>query len=175
MSSLPIAKQNLHPEALDAPSTDVIAPYRVPAWLRSLVGAMDDAVRVPGTDLRFGADAVFGFFLPGAGDAATAVSHLALLREAYRAGVPRVVMTRMLMNVAIDAVVGTVPLLGDLFDLGFKANRKNLGLLERHARAPGSTRGDRWFVAGIFAAAVLVLSLPFVALAVLGGWMAGAW
>jgi len=144
--------------------------YEVPGWLRSMVGTMDDAITVPGTNIRFGADAVLGFLLPGAGDAATAVSHLAILREAYRAGVPRVVMLRMLMHVTIDAIVGMVPVLGDLFDVAFKANRRNLELLERHAMTTRSTTGDRIFVAGVMLVALALLSLPIIAIIALGTW-----
>lgn len=100
-------------------------------WLRVLVRLMDDAFRIPGTDIRIGWDAILGFLLPGVGDAATAVSQIAILLAALRARAPWIVIARMILNVGIDSLLGSVPLLGDVFDAGFKANRKNLELLER--------------------------------------------
>lgn len=92
---------------------------------------MDSALPVPGTRWRVGLDSLVGL-IPGIGDAAGfAVSGYALL-EARRLGAPTSLLLRMALNIAVDALVGAVPLLGDVFDAGFKANRRNLRLLERH-------------------------------------------
>lgn len=146
------------PSSPARPDNAAITPF-----LRSLVAFMDDAIRIPGTEMRIGFDAIIGALLPGFGDAATATSHLALLLTAFRMGVPRVVVLRMLLNIGIDAATGTVPVLGDVFDAGFKANRRNLQLIERHAETPqASTSRDHAFVWLVMGAAVALLSIPLV-------------
>jgi hypothetical protein len=106
---------------------------------RTLTGTMDTAVKVPGTGIRFGLDAILGL-IPGVGDFAGAgiSGYLVLLAARHRA--PAAVLARMLGNIGIDAVVGSIPLVGDLFDVGWKANSRNLVLLERHLDAPMQTR-----------------------------------
>ena len=99
--------------------------------LDRLAHLMDGAFRLPGTRWRFGLDGLLGF-LPGAGDSATALVSLYVLVEAWRLGAPPGLVLRMLGNVGLDWAVGSVPLVGDVFDLAFKANRRNLALLRGH-------------------------------------------
>jgi hypothetical protein len=139
--------------------------------LRALVRLMDDAIAIPGTDIRIGWDAILGLVLPAAGDAMTAVSQVALLVAAMRARAPWIVIARMVMNVAVDALFGSVPVVGDLFDAGFKANRKNLQLLERLEHAPPDqprSRAADYAVLGVAIACVLgLIALPIA----LGVWL----
>ena len=104
------------------------------AWL------LDSAFPVPGTRWRIGLDGLLGL-LPVAGDTVGLLLALWLVVEAWRLGVPFGVVLRMLLNVLLDALVGSVPVAGDVFDFAFKANERNLALLERHLedeqRAPG--------------------------------------
>lgn len=102
----------------------------MPRWAELLATLLDDAIAIPGTKIRFGLDGIIGMFLPGAGDAITALSAGALLLLAVRRRVPTSVLVRMLLNIAIDACVGAVPVLGDFFDFANKSNRKNLELLK---------------------------------------------
>jgi len=104
-----------------------------PALRRTRVVAhlLDDAVRVPGTDRRVGLDPIVGL-VPGYGDALAAALSLYVVGEAALAGAPRGTLLRMCANVAVDALVGTVPVVGDLFDAGWKANDRNVALLEAH-------------------------------------------
>lgn len=103
---------------------------------------LDERFRVPGTGVRVGLDGIVGL-IPGVGDAATTLISLYLVAEGYRAGLPKRVLGRMLANVGIDFLLGSVPLLGDLFDVAFKANRRNLRLLLDSAGvAQGSAAGD---------------------------------
>ncbi|GAA0664399.1 DUF4112 domain-containing protein [Natronoarchaeum mannanilyticum] len=95
---------------------------------------LDDAFRVPGTDIRFGLDPVVGV-LPIAGDWATAVVSTYIVAEAVNLGVPKGVIGRMLFNIGLDATVGMVPILGTLFDTAWKANRRNVELVEKHVDA----------------------------------------
>lgn len=99
--------------------------------LEGLARLMDSRFRVPGTGIRFGLDSIVGL-VPGLGDAVTLVPALHILSEARRMGAPRTVQARMVINIGIDFLIGTIPLLGDLFDIGFKANHRNVALLRRH-------------------------------------------
>lgn len=96
-----------------------------------LATLLDDAFRIPGTNLRFGWDSVIGL-VPGVGDAATLVISLAPVATAWKLGASRWLLARMLLNVGVDATIGAIPVAGDLFDLFFKANRRNMRLLQRH-------------------------------------------
>jgi len=144
-------------------------PVPVPAWARQLSVLLDGAIRIPGTEIRIGLDPILGALLPEVGDALTAVLSLTLLVVAYRERVPRPVLLRMLLNIALDAGLGAVPVLGDVFDFAFKANEKNLALIERHRGDPTApaTLGDRLLVAGVAVAAVGLVALPIALLYVL--------
>jgi hypothetical protein len=102
---------------------------------------LDEAFGIPGTRWRVGMDGVVGL-VPGIGDAVTAVIALYPIVEAWRHGAPPALIARMLGNLGLDTVVGAVPLLGDIFDMRFKSNRRNVELLKRHLTAPGA-RGHR--------------------------------
>jgi len=92
---------------------------------------LDTAFLIPGTNIRFGLDALIGL-VPGVGDAITTLMSLYIVREARALGAPRLLIARMLANVAIDGVVGAVPVLGDIFDVTWRANRRNIALLQEH-------------------------------------------
>jgi hypothetical protein len=98
--------------------------------LDALARVLDDWVRVPGTGIRFGVDSVLGL-IPVVGDAATGALSAYLVVRAWEIGLPTGVIARMLGNVGVDLLVGSVPVAGDLFDVGFKANRRNVDLLKR--------------------------------------------
>lgn len=127
--------------------------------LRRWAVLLDSQFRVPGTQIRFGLDAIVGL-IPGLGDVSTPAFAALILVQAVRMRLPLVVQARMVLNAAIDMVLGLVPILGDLADIGFKANLRNLALLERHAR-PGipPAKADYVFVI------VCVILLAFIALA----------
>jgi len=107
-----------------------------------LAKLMDSRFRVPGTDIRFGLDAIIGL-IPVAGDLSTlAVSGYMLLILA-RNGASGFLLARMVLNVLIDTVVGMIPFLGDVFDVAFKANMRNLRLMQEHY-IEGRHRGSAW-------------------------------
>lgn len=99
--------------------------------MRGLARLMDTALRVPGTRISLGADSVLGL-IPGVGDFATAAVSLIIVNEARRLGVPNDKLVKMLVNVGFDTVAGSVPVLGDVFDVYFKSNRRNLQLVLDH-------------------------------------------
>jgi hypothetical protein len=116
--------------------------------LRGIATVLDDAVRVPGTNIRFGLDALLGL-VPGAGDAVTGVVAAYAIVLAARLGAPPVVIARMTMNVLVDVATGTIPVLGDIFDVGWKSNRKNVQLLERYQLEPQKVSAASWAVVGV--------------------------
>lgn len=128
--------------------------------LRKWAVLLDSAFQVPGTKLRFGLDPIIGL-LPGAGDLVTGFFSVMILLHAVRLRIPKVVVARIAINTGLDLIAGAVPLLGDLFDAGFKANLRNLSLLERHAHTgiPGS-RADYLFVAACITVLALLALVP---------------
>jgi hypothetical protein len=97
---------------------------------RRVATLLDDAVTIPGIGVKIGLDSVVGL-LPVSGDIAAGVLSLYIVAEAVRAGVPGTVVLRMLFNIAVDTAVGSVPVVGDAFDVLWKANRRNVRLFER--------------------------------------------
>ena len=131
---------------------------------------MDEGLRIPGTQRRIGLDPIVGL-VPGIGDAAGAALATAILVEAVRRDITRFALVRMAANVALDALLGAVPVAGDLFDAAWKANRRNLALLERHIAAPvQAKKADRFFVLGV-SVALLVLCIGMM----IGGALLTLW
>ena len=129
--------------------------------IEQLARWMDNVFVIPGTRIRFGVDAIIGL-VPGLGDAITSIASMYILKVASRRGVPRVILVRMTLNLGIDYLLGSLPLIGDMFDVYWKANLKNVALIQRHALAtPSEARrgaaGDWFFVAGLMAALIALL------------------
>ena len=138
------------------PLVGVHAPRQIER-LRSLSRLLDSAFVIPGTRYRFGLDALIGL-VPGLGDAISAVFSGYIILQASHLGAPKSLVTRMIANVAVDTVVGWVPVLGDLFDVAWKSNLKNMALLENHVRQPAAARaGSRKAV--LLLSGVLLLSV----------------
>ena len=145
-------------------------PRDVEPELELLARWMDNVFEIPGTRIRFGLDPLLGL-LPGLGDLLTTLVSLYILGAARRYGVPRVTLLRMASNIAIDAALGSVPFVGDVFDVFWKSNVKNVALLQRHIRAtPAEQRrarsGDWLFLAALI---LILLALLAGALAVAYG------
>jgi hypothetical protein len=133
--------------------------------LRRLGYLLDNSVPIPGTRFRIGLEAIVGL-VPGIGDLVGGGFSLYIILQAARIGVPASLLARMGWNLVIDVVVGAIPFLGDMFDAGFKANTRNLALLDRHAQAPvQSRRASRRFVA-VLAILLLLVLVGGLALAV---------
>ena len=109
--------------------------------LRGLATVLDSAVRVPGTNIRFGLDALLGL-VPGIGDVAGGLASGYVLVEAARLGASRPTLVRMLGNILVEVVLGAAPVLGDLFDVGWKANARNVDLLESHLAKRSAAAGS---------------------------------
>ena len=116
---------------------EAVALYQRIRWLAVM---MDGAFRVPGTRFRFGLNSVIGL-PPGAGDTVLALVSLWIVWQAHELGLPRAKLVRMVSNVLIEAVLGSIPLLGDLMDVAWKANLRNLKIIDDHLAEGGVPRG----------------------------------
>jgi hypothetical protein len=146
------------------PEVATLDPARM-ARLRRVGWLLDNSIPIPGTRYRLGIDQIIGL-VPGIGDLIGGVLSLYIIVEAWRLGVPRGLLARMGWNVAVDTLVGEIPLLGDLFDIAFKANIRNLALLDGFAERPVEVRRtSRRFVA-LLVAGLVLLTAGAVALAV---------
>lgn len=127
--------------------------------VRVLGKLLDNSITVPGTGWKIGLDPIIGL-IPGVGDLVGAVLSGYIILEAARAEVPTLTLARMLVNVGIDTLVGAVPALGDVFDAAWKANTKNVALLERHLSSVDDitpSAGKRSGTLGVILIAILVL------------------
>lgn len=140
------------------------------AALRKVAELLDSALVVPGTSYRVGLDPILGL-IPGLGDLVSPLFTIAILWQARDLRVPRVVQLRMIVNVAIDAMLGAVPFVGDLFDFAWKANLRNLALVERHAAGARRASAGDWLFASLVMLLVVTIALvPFV----IAGWLVAA-
>jgi Domain of unknown function (DUF4112) len=129
--------------------------------LEKLAHWLDSVFEIPGLRLRFGIDAILGL-VPGLGDTASAFASIYILQSASKFGVSRFTLARMTLNILVDLTVGAIPFLGDIFDVYWKANRRNVALLQRHMSSNPTAerklrRSDALFVAGMVALIVAVL------------------
>jgi hypothetical protein len=134
--------------------------------LDRLAQFLDDGFAVPGTSIRFGADPIIGL-LPGFGDAIGALLSFVFVFAAWRRGLPAVTLLRMVINIGVDSLGGTVPIFGDLFDFYWKSNRMNYNLLRRHSLSPEVDHSwrDWMFLWMIF---VVLLAVALLPLALIG-------
>ena len=118
-----------------------LARPEIDPHLERIALLMDRAVRIPGTQITFGLDPVIGFFFPVAGDAIGAVISAYMVLVSVRYGLPKAVIARMVFNIAADFALGSIPFLGDAVDFVWKANTRNLRLLNKYA---SGRRGSFW-------------------------------
>jgi hypothetical protein len=141
--------------------------------LRRVAELMDSAFVLPGTTYRIGLDPIIGL-VPWVGDLVSPLFTVALLWQARDVRVPKVVQARMIFNAAVDAIIGSIPFAGDLFDFGWKANLRNMALLERHAyEEHRPTIGDWAFVLTMIALVITFAAVPLLAAGWLISWAAG--
>lgn len=131
------------------------------AALRHTSRLLDSALEIPGTTYRIGLDPIVGL-VPWLGDLVSPLFTIAILWFARDLALPRLVQFRMMINAAIDMLIGMVPIAGDLFDFAWKSNEMNMALLERHAyEERRASAGDWLFVLVVIAALVVVAAVPF--------------
>jgi len=139
--------------------------------LDHLATLLDSAFEIPGTRIRYGLDGLIGL-IPGLGDIITGLMSLFIVFVGWQRGISRITQARMLMNIVIDTAVGAVPILGDAFDVAWKANLRNVALLERHLIAPQrAQRADRFFIACLIGGVMLVIAGVLTLGIVLTRWL----
>jgi hypothetical protein len=144
-------------------------------FARFLADLLDQRFTIPGTSIRIGLDPILGL-IPGIGDILANVAGSMILVIAAQFNLPKVVLLRMGLNVAINAIIGAIPIFGDIFSIWFRSNAKNAELLERYA-ATGARRAglyDRLFVAGIILVLVLLIAGIVAGIVWLIGLLAGS-
>jgi len=125
---------------------------------------LDDIFRIPGTEIRFGLDALIGW-VPGIGDAMTGIASFLIVFASWRRGAKAVTLVRMIANVLLETAIGAIPVAGDVFHVVWKANRRNYRLLIREKEEPGAnTRRDWMFLAVLLFAVIAAAVIPIVVL-----------
>lgn len=130
--------------------------------LDHIAAVLDDMFRIPGTQIRFGLDFLIGW-IPGVGDAAAGVASLIIIVAAWRRGAAIVTLARMVTNVVLEAVLGAIPIFGDLFHVVWKANRRNYRLFMREkSREPGESHAwrDVLFLSLLLVTVLCLAALP---------------
>jgi Domain of unknown function (DUF4112) len=134
--------------------------------MRQLTRVLDSAISIPGTNQKFGLDPLLGL-IPGGGDTVSAALSGYIIVEAALMGIPRASLMRMVMNLLLDTVVGTVPVLGDIFDVFSKANVRNMQIVESHVKAPQpSAKADKLFI-GLLIVGLIIFALAVGSITVL--------
>ena len=122
----------------------LIATVQIDPHLERITDLMDRAIRIPGTNLRIGLDPILGLVLPQVGDAIGAVVSAYVILASLRYGPPKGIIARMVFNLGVDYLMGSIPLIGDLTDFAWKANDRNIALLKKHARGDGRSFWSDW-------------------------------
>jgi len=139
--------------------------------LQRLEILLDEAFRIPFTRFRFGIDGLIGL-VPGLGDVIAGLLSLVIPIAAWTRGVPYVALARMSINVGIGVLVGSIPLLGDAFDIAFKPNRRNYQLMQRHIGQPRQHTWRDWtFLAVLACAIVIIFAIPIAVFIWLLMWL----
>ena len=139
--------------------------------LRRLEVLLDEAFRIPGTGVRFGIDGIIGL-IPGLGDVLAGLLSMIIPIAAWTRGIPYIALARMVVNLSIGILVGSIPVVGDAFDIAWKPNRRNYQLLQRHIGEPRRHTWKDWaFLAGLMLALGVVFSIPIVVVVWLLIWL----
>jgi hypothetical protein len=139
--------------------------------LRKLEILLDEAFRIPFTRIRFGIDGIIGL-VPGLGDVLAGLLSLVIPLAAWIRGVPYITLMRMAINVGLGVLIGSIPILGDAFDIAWKPNRRNYQLLQRHLGEPRRHTWKDWaFLISFGCIMALIFALPIVLVVWLLTWM----
>lgn len=133
--------------------------------LNSLSNFLDNAIPIPGTPYRIGIDPIIGLF-PGVGDYVGAAFSSYILLQGARLGVPRATLLQMMFNILLEMIVGTIPVVGDLFDFAWKANVKNLALIEGYIHFPDRQSKANWGFVGLLIGGIVLILIPITVLSV---------
>ena len=138
-------------------------------WVESIAHLMDNQFRIPGTNMRFGLDPILGL-VPFLGDISTFAVSGALVLTMARHGASRAVVIRMVVNIILDLVIGSIPILGALFDFGYKSNERNVRLLRAHYHEGKHQGSGSGFLAMVMIVLLLALGLVIFGLVKIVSW-----
>jgi uncharacterized protein DUF4112 len=161
------------PPPVSAPPSELSASTDPARRSRALARLLDESLRIPGTQVRFGLDPILGL-VPGLGDVVTTGVAMLIVVDAARLGAPPAVLARMVGNIMADAALGAIPVAGDVLDVFARVNSRNLALLDRHLAAPAAVhRASRRFLL-LLGGAVVVGFVALLALSlVVLRWLIG--
>jgi hypothetical protein len=172
----PLKPEILPPEDAGAPAPLTIRK-RAEHWFSDenidlFAHLLDDWFRIPFTPIRIGLDGLIGL-IPGLGDILAGLASFIIVLAAWIRGVPYITLVRMMVNIGVEVVIGSIPVFGDIFDIAWKANRRNYALMTRHLRQPHvHTWKDYAFLASLLAGVLAILAAPVIVLLVILIWMA---
>jgi hypothetical protein len=139
--------------------------------LQRLEILLDEAFRIPGTGFRFGIDGIIGL-VPGLGDVLAGLLSMIIPLAAWIRGVPYIALVRMAVNIGIGVLIGSIPFLGDIFDIAWKANRRNYQLMRRHLGEPRRHTWRDWaFLLLLVAGLGVVFAIPVVMVVWFFAWL----
>lgn len=172
----PAKPEVILPEAPASPGTGITMRTRTERWFSDenidfFAHLLDDWFRIPFTPIRIGLDGLIGL-IPGFGDILAGIASFVIILAAWTRGVPWVTLVRMTINVGIEVVIGSIPLFGDVFDIAWKANRRNYQLMMRHIRQPHQhTWKDYGFLLTLVGAALVILAVPLIVVLIIIVWI----
>jgi len=138
----------------------MLRPITSDEHLDYIAALLDDMFRIPGTQIRFGLDALIGW-VPGIGDAVAGIASFLIVFASWRRGAKAVTLVRMIANVLLETAIGAIPVAGDIFHVFWKANRRNYRLLMREKESPGAnTQRDWMFLAVILFTVLAAAAIP---------------
>ncbi len=161
--------KNLTPAPPSFPPVDPLAGPGASVWSRRIAHVLDTFLKIPGTTAKIGLDPIIGL-IPGVGDAISTFMGSVIMAEALRRGVPGLLMVRLGGNMLLNASIGAIPVVGDLFSAWFKSNSRNYQLLNAFLEGnpnPPSTPQSRWILVGFVVFVALLIGL-----CVLAFWLA---
>lgn len=159
MMTHPNASENI-PRTLEGPIVSTNASQSVPVWVERLAWLMDRSIPI-GRHWTIGLDGIVGLF-PGVGDVAGSFISALIVASAIQSRLPRAAIGRMVANVAVDALLGGIPLIGDLFDFAYKANSKNLEIYQEYFRGHDRTVSNWAFTLAVALGLLVLMAVPVV-------------
>ncbi|MBD2568848.1 DUF4112 domain-containing protein [Anabaena lutea] len=146
--------------------------------LNQISRLLDNAITIPGTQVGIGLDPILGL-IPVGGDVLGVMLSIYIIIESARMGVSRASLSRMVVNIIIDSLIGAVPMLGDFFDFAWTANNYNIKLLEDYLKSPGEKKkADQGFIIALFAGllllAIVLIALPVILIRLLWNALTGS-
>ena len=149
------------PQSLQGPIISAAVPDKVPDWVEKLAWLMDRSIPI-GKHWSIGLDGIVGLF-PGVGDLAGTFISALIVASATQAGLPRAAIGRMMANVALDTLLGGIPLIGDFFDFAYKANTKNIKIYQDHLQGQKQTVRNWTFTLVVALGLLALIAVPVAA------------